>query len=85
MRRNRDCDPRAFNARILSNLPDWGLERPEHDPRCQRFQVGIDACERRKNTSGTKQCHAAARYNAFLDCGAGGVQRIVDAINGYQR
>ena len=29
---------------------------------------------------GAKECHAAARHDAFLDCGTGGMECVIDAI-----
>ena len=37
-------DDRAFDAGILGDLPDRGLERPEHD-RDARRDVGVGACQ----------------------------------------
>src|SRR5690606_26096830 len=70
---------RALDACILGDLSHRRLKRPPPD-RTARGYNDIVAGPRSQNRSGTQQRHAAARHNAFLDCGASGVQRIVDSV-----
>src|SRR5665254_5701 len=69
---------RAFDAGIFGDLADRRLQRSadDVDARLLVLIVALNLDRLRR----PKQCHAAARYDALLDRGAGRVQRIIDAI-----
>ena len=72
-------DDRTLHARILGDLADRGLKRPEHD-----VDAGLDVCivaaELADRRLGAQQRDAAAGHDAFLDRRLGRVHRVVDAV-----
>jgi hypothetical protein len=75
------CRPRpSVDAGVLGDLTDRRLQRlaaDDVDAGLLVVVVGLDAARR---LLGAQQRDAAARHDAFLDRGAGGVQRVVDAV-----
>src|SRR5262249_37306389 len=70
-------DHAALEAGILHDVPDGLLERALHD-------VGADLLvalelERLDARRRAEERNAATGHDAFLDCGAGGVEGILDA------
>ncbi len=72
-------DDRTLHARVLRDLADRGLKRPEHDVDAG-LDVGIVAAELSDRRLGAQQCDAASGHNAFLDGRLGCVHRVVDAV-----
>ena len=72
-------DHRAVLAGVLHDLARRRLQRLAHDVDADLLVVvvGLEALER---LDGAQQRHAAARHDAFLDGGAGRMQRVVDAV-----
>jgi hypothetical protein len=72
-------DDRAVDARVLGDLAQRGLERAAHDGDAGVL-VGVGAGQAFERLGAMHQRHAAADDDAFLHRGAGGVQRVVDAV-----
>ena len=72
-------DDRAFHARVFGDLASRGFKRLEHDIDA-RLNVGIVVGDLADGVLGAQQRHAPARYNAFLDRGAGRVEGVLDPI-----
>ena len=70
---------RAFDAGILGDLADRGLQRLQHDIDAG-LDVGVVVVDAPDRLLGAQQRHAAARHDAFLHRGAGGVERVLDAV-----
>src|SRR6185295_292346 len=69
---------RALNACIVRDLADRRLQCLAHDVDADVL-ILIVALDRYR-LGGFQKHDAAARYNAFLDCRAGGVKSVVDAV-----
>ena len=69
---------RALDASVLGDLADRRLQRlaDDVDAGLLILIVALD----RDRLGGLQQHHAAARDDAFLDRGAGGIERVVDAV-----
>src|SRR5688572_29746061 len=72
-------DDGAVEAGILGDLAHRRLERAADDVDAAGLVV-VDAGEAVELLAGIEQSDAAARNDAFLDRGAGGVKRVVDAV-----
>src|SRR6202161_3185090 len=72
-------DDRTFHARVLRDLADWGLKRPEHDVDAG-LDVGVLVAELADRRLGPQQRDAAAGHDAFLDRSLGRMHRVVDAV-----
>jgi hypothetical protein len=59
-------DDRTLHARVLRDLADWRLKRPEHDVDAG-LDVGILVAELADRRLGAQQRDAAAGHDAFLD------------------
>src|SRR5262249_2139831 len=70
---------RALDARVLGDLPDRGFQCLEHDVDAG-LDVVIVVVDPADRLLGAQQCDTAAGHDAFLDRGAGGVERILDAV-----
>src|SRR5664280_2153385 len=70
---------RALHAGILGDLADRRLKRLEHDVDAG-LHVRILVVDAPDRLLGAQQRDAAARHDAFLDRGAGGVERVFDAV-----
>ena len=66
-------------AGILGDLADRRVERLADDIDAAGLVV-VDALEAVERLGGVEQRGAAARNNAFLDRGAGRMERVVDAV-----
>src|SRR5690606_35205206 len=66
-------------AGVLHDLTDRRLDGAADDVHA-RGLVGVVAFQTVQSLRGAQQRGAAARNDAFLDRGAGGVQRVVDAV-----
>ena len=72
-------DDGAVMARILGDLADRRLQRAADDVDAAGLVV-IGAVHALERLGGVEQSGAAAGDDAFLDRGAGGVERVVDAV-----
>src|SRR5258707_1753612 len=72
-------DDRPIFARIDDNLTRRPGERLAHDIDAG-FLVVVLCAYLLQYFGGAQECDAAARQDAFLDCGTGGVHRVVNAI-----
>src|ERR1700733_9164061 len=72
-------DDRTLHARVLRDLADWGLKRPEHDVDAG-LDVRILVAELADRGLGPQQRDAAAGHDAFLDRSLGRMHRVVDAV-----
>ena len=72
-------DDGAVMARILGDLADRRLQRAADDVDAAGLVV-IGAVQALERLGGVEQSDAAARDDAFLDRGAGRVERVVDAV-----
>ena len=68
---------------VFGDLTQRRLKRLANDVDAARLVVvlGLDAVER---LDGVEQRSAAARNDAFLNRGAGRVERVVDAVNDFE-
>ena len=64
---------------FCGDLADRRLERLGHDVDAG-LDVGIVGLQSVDRLLGAEQRNAAARHNAFLDRGAGGIERVIDAV-----
>src|SRR5262249_41397249 len=70
---------RALDARVLGDLPYRAFQRLEHDVDAG-LDVGVVVVDAADRLLGAQERDAAARHDAFLDRGAGSVERVFDAI-----
>src|SRR3954451_7467788 len=71
-------DDRALETGVERDLTKRLLERTEHDLRARRLVV-LEPVDRDR-VSSAQQRDAAARHDALLEGGAGGLQRVLDAV-----
>src|SRR5277367_6141660 len=72
-------DDRAFDTGILGDLAQRRFDGLEHDVDAG-LDVGIAVGQLTDRLLGAKESDAAARHDAFLDRGAGGIERVFNAI-----
>src|SRR5215211_975480 len=70
---------RALEAGVLRDLAERLLERAQDDPRAGLLVVDVDDVEVDR-LGRLEQRDAAARHDALLEGGAGGLQRVLDAV-----
>src|SRR5688572_30269453 len=67
---------RTLDAGVLDDLADRRLERAEHDIDAG-LNVGIFRLQLRHRLLGAEERNAATGDDAFLDCSAGRIERVV--------
>src|SRR5262245_37520405 len=70
---------RALDAGVLGDLPHRRFQRLEHDVDAG-LDVGVVVADPANCLLGAEKRNAAARHDAFLDRGAGGVERVLDPV-----
>src|SRR5215208_1286086 len=70
---------RALHAGVFRDLTDRGFQRLQHDVDAG-LHVGILVGDPTDRLLGAQQRDAATWHDAFLDCGASCIERILDAI-----
>src|SRR4051812_10827906 len=72
-------DDRALVAGVLRDLAERLLERADDDLRARLLVLDVERVEIDR-TDRLEQRDAAARHDALLEGGAGGLQRVLDAV-----